>query len=79
MIRASWCKKHGDDNDDCLVVQKARRDDDDGDDGYDYASATCIEGVGHDMDYGYAPAASMGWKVIDDIDDDGGYDYAPAA
>ncbi|KAM1812584.1 hypothetical protein TB1_025569 [Malus domestica] len=66
MISASWCKKHG-------------NDDNNGDNGYDYALAACMEGVGNDdeLDYGYATAACM--EGDDDDDDDGGYDYAPAA
>ncbi|KAM1201471.1 hypothetical protein EV1_017502 [Malus domestica] len=65
MMSASWCKKHG--------------NDDDGVDGYDYAPAACMESDGNDddSDYDYAPAASM--EGDDDDDDDGGYDYAPAA
>ncbi|TQD90485.1 hypothetical protein C1H46_023923 [Malus baccata] len=64
MISASWCKKHGD-------------DDDVGDDRYNYAPTTCMEGVDNDddLDYGYAPAES----IEGDDDDDGSYDYAPAA
>ncbi|KAM1155312.1 hypothetical protein ACFX2B_025985 [Malus domestica] len=67
MISASWCKKHGD-------------DDDDGDDGYDYALAACMEGVRNDNDLGYGYATtSMEGDDDDDDDDDGGYDYALAA
>ncbi|KAM1046765.1 hypothetical protein FF1_026190 [Malus domestica] len=66
MISASWCKKHG-------------NDDNDDDDGYDYALAACMEGIGNDdeLDYGYATTACM--EGDDDDNDDGSYDYAPAA